>query len=348
MEKHIYFLTKYQNESQQVSVFFNQGDKISLNDKKILPVVRLDKIKPSFIGIFAFYMSIIFSLLLYRKKFDVIHIHGDWSSLLFAKIIKRLTNAKIIAYTNHGLITNSLQHRILLPFTLKGIDLIFTTGYESAAKLRLAVRNQEVIVQPSGINSIFFDSPEKNIENEIFTVITVANLLPIKNISLIINIASQLPDIKFMIIGEGPEKESLQNKINHFKLTNIELCGFKAANEIKKLYNLSDCFLMTSLGEGTPTSILEALACGLPIVSSNAGGLNRVLENGKNGFIIEGYLITDYINAIKKIQNDKILRLKIKEENKTLARNYCWNNVEHNITNLIKRRLDEKINNIST
>lgn len=342
MEKHIYFLTKYQNESQQVSVFFNQGDKISLNDRRILSLLRLDKIRPSFIGIFAFYLSIIFSLILHRKKNDVIHIHGDWSSLLFAKIIKRLTNAKIIVYTNHGIITNSFQHRILLPYTLKDIDLIFTTGYESAEKLRLALRNQEVIVQPSGINSIFFDLPEKNIENEIFTVITVANLLPIKNISLVVDIASQLPNIKFMIIGEGPEKESLQRKISHFRLTNIELCGFKTANEIKKLYNLSDCFLMTSLGEGTPTSILEALACGLPIISSNAGGLNRVLVNDKNGFIIEGYLINDYIEAIKKIQNDKILRLKIKEENKTLAKNYLWNNVENNITNLIKKKLDEK------
>ena len=75
MEKHIYNLSKFQSKYNEVSVFFNQGDPISSNDKKIFPLIKFYKIRPLFIGVFVFYISIILKLIFDRKRFDVIIWH---------------------------------------------------------------------------------------------------------------------------------------------------------------------------------------------------------------------------------------------------------------------------------
>ena len=342
MEKHIYNLSKFQSKYNEVSVFFNQGDPISSNDKKILPSFRLYRIRPMFIGIFIFYIFIILKLIFDRKRFDVIHIHGDWSSLVFIKVLKQLTKAKIVAFTSHGLITNSYTHRKFLPMSLKNVDLIFTTGHESAGIVQKMV-NKQVIIQPSGINNIFFQSSEKYFENDKFTLVTVANLVPVKNINLILEIAKDLPDIKFLIVGEGPEKEMHENAIKSNKLKNVKLVGFKSPVEIKKIYDESDCFLLTSLAEGTPTSALEAMTSGLPILASNAGGLNNIIIDGINGFVIDNFDKQNYVDKIKLIRDNIELRKIIYHNNKENSVNFRWDNVAERITRLTKECFNEKI-----
>jgi glycosyltransferase involved in cell wall biosynthesis len=341
MEKHIYYLSKFQSKYNEVSVFFNQGDPISSNDKKILPLIKFYKIRPLFVGVFIFYISIVFNLIFYVKKFDVIHIHGDWSSLVFIDVLKRLTKAKIVVFTSHGIITNGYTHRKFLPLSLKNVDLIFTTGHESAGVLQKMV-DKQVMIQPSGINNIFFQSSEKYFENKKFTVVTVANLVPVKNINFIIKIAKDLPDIDFLIVGEGPEKEMHKSTIKSNNLKNVKLLGFMSPDEIKKIYDESDCFLLTSLAEGTPTSALEAMASGLPIVASNAGGLNNIIIDGINGFVIDNYEKQNYVDKIKLIRDNIELRKIIYHNNKEISENFRWEKVGERITRLTKECLNEK------
>lgn len=341
MEKHIYYLTKFQSENNEVSVFFNQGDPISSNDKKILPLIKFYKFRPLFVGVFLFYISIIFKLIFERKRFDVIHIHGDWSSLVFIKLLKKLTKAKVMVFTSHGIITTSYSHQKLLPRSLKNVDLIFTTGHESAGIIQKMV-DKQVIIQPSGINDIFFQAAEKHFENKKFNVVTVANLVPVKNINFIIEIANDLPDIEFVIVGEGPEKEMHINTIITNNLRNVKLLGFKSPDEIKKIFDESDCFLLTSLAEGTPTSALEAMTSGLPIIASNAGGINNIIIDGINGFVIDNYEKENYVAKIKLIKDNIELRKIIYHNNKEISENFRWDKVAHRITSLTKECMNEK------
>lgn len=341
MEKHIYHLSKFQSKDNEVSIFFNQGDPVTLNDKKIFPLIKFYKIRPLFVGVFIFYISIIFKLLFDRKKFDVIHIHGDWSSLVFIKALKKLTKAKIVVFTSHGIITKSYTHRKFLPMTLKNVDLIFTTGHESGGIVQKMV-DKQVIIQPSGINDIFFKSSENINKNEKFSVVTVANLVPIKNIHLILEIAKDLPDTEFIIVGDGPEKEFHHNTIKINNLKNVKSLGYKSAEEIKKIYDESDCFLLTSFAEGTPTSALEAMTSGLPIVTSNAGGISNIIIDGINGFVIDNFEKENYINKLKLINKNSELRKIIYWNNKEISENFRWDKVADRITRLTKECLDEK------
>ena len=340
MEKHIYNLSKFQTKDHNIHIMFNYGNKVNFSDIKVLPFIKLYKIKPSSIGIILFYISVIFKLKNIKKTFDIIHIHGDWSSLLFVKTLKKLTNAKLVVLTLHDQLTPKYTHQKLLPKLVQNVDLIFSTGYDTAKELE-KLSGKKIIVQPSGINDMFFEKFHKNFENETFTIITVANLFPKKNLELVLEIAKELKNYKFLIVGDGSERKNLENKIKNENIPNVELLGFKNTEEVKKYYQNSDVYLLTSLAEGTPTSALEAMACGLPVVSSNAGGLENIVKDNINGFIINDFDKYKYIEKIKLLE-DINLRQKIFENNIKLSQKYKWENVAKNITEIMRTKLNEK------
>jgi glycosyltransferase involved in cell wall biosynthesis len=341
MENHISQLTKYQlKNNHHVKVFFNEGEPISKNDEKICKL-KLHRWKPQFLGMFIFYFLIVLKLLFKKQQFDIIHIHGDWSSLLFVKLLKKLTKAKIVVLSLHGQLTEKYTHQRLLPNLVQDIDLIFSTGYDTAKELE-RLSGKKVIVQPSGISEISFEEFEKKYENDKFTIVTVANLFPKKNIELVLEIAKELKECKFVIVGDGTHRSVLENIINIQNISNVELVGFKSSEEVREYYQKSDCYLLTSFAEGTPTSALEAMACGLPIVSSNAGGLGNIVKDYENGFVINDFDKSRYIQMLQLLKNNVDLRKKIFEINRALAQHYKWDNVAQNITNKMKEVLNEK------
>ena len=341
MENHISHLSKIQLKNNHIiKVFFNDGESISKNDEKVCKL-KLHRFRPQFIGMIIFYFLITLKLLFKKQQFDIIHIHGDWSSLLFVKILKKLTNAKIVVLSLHDQLTQKYTHQKLLPKLVQDVDLIFSTGYDTANELE-KLSSKKVIVQPSGINEIFFEKFAKQYENERFTIVTVANLFPKKNIELVLEIAQELPACKFVIVGEGTHRIILESIIKSNSISNVELVGFKSAVEVREYYQQSDCYLLTSFAEGTPTSSLEAMACGLPIISSNAGGLGNIVKENENGFILDDFDKKRYVKRINLIKDDVNLRVKMFETNVLLAKNYTWDNVARHITQIMEKTLYAK------
>lgn len=336
MEKHIKRLTEEQvKDGNFVKVYFNAGDKISIHDERITPFLPLHTVRPQAIGVLLFYFFLSVKLLFKRDSFDIVHIHGDWSSLVFAGIVKRLTKARMVAFSIHDQIGDGVTHRKFLPFLLKKVDHLFSTGLNTARKLgRLTGKN--VIFQPSGVDDAFFSSSERP-DDEAFRVITVANLVPKKNIDLILDIAAIIKDVTFDIIGNGPDKKRLIDRIATNSLTNVRLLGFKPHSEVAEILKDYDCFLLTSFFEGTPTALLEAMASGLPIVSSNAGGLRDIITDYENGFIVDGFKPNVYKDHILLLRNDSELRERIFKNNRDKSLGYKWQHVSKQITDLMEK-----------
>jgi glycosyltransferase involved in cell wall biosynthesis len=341
MEKHIYHLSKIQSIEDQVSIYYNFGDSTSPKDVRVLQNIKVYKIKPAVLGIVFFYVAVIAKLVRCPNRFDVVHIHGDWSSLLFIQVVKKITKARITVFTFHGQATEGLQHRILLPLLLRRVHLIFSTGHQSA-KILSERTHRKVIVQPSGIDDVFFEPCCQVKGDSEFTVITVANLFQVKNIQMILEIAVLLPAARFLIVGEGPERENLQNFMIASNIKNVSLVGFRSPSEVKRLYCLSNCFLLTSLAEGTPTSILEAMATGLPIVTSNAGGIMQIIKDFENGFVVPENEKFKFIEKLNLIKDDRELTSYMASNNRLLSKNYAWTKVASTISFKIKELLDEK------
>lgn len=337
MEKHIYFLSIIQSKQYDVSVFYNQGDQITENDVQVLPNFKVDKLKPQFFSVLLFHISSIVKLFKTKSKFDVVHVHGDWSALLLISIIKKITNAKVVAFSIHDQLVSSFKKKVLL-FLLKQVDVIFTSGADTANYLK-PHKPLGVFFQPSGISTVFVDTPS----NKVFSnyVIIIANLVPKKNIDLVIEIAKICPDYNFKIVGEGPEKQRLEAKMQN--IDNVNLVGFKTTEEIIALMDTSFAFLLTSFFEGTPTSVLEACSRGLPIVTSNVGGLKSIIKDNKNGYVIDNYDPSCFKSALDIIYNTPDLLELMKTNNSILGEKFVWDNVAKNITNQTKKILKNKL-----
>ena len=99
MEKHIYYLSNIQSKKHDVIVFYNQGDQITKNDVQVLSNFKLNKLKPQFLCVLLFHISSILKLFKNDLKFDVVHVHGDWSTLLIS-IIRKITNPRCCCFFN--------------------------------------------------------------------------------------------------------------------------------------------------------------------------------------------------------------------------------------------------------
>jgi colanic acid/amylovoran biosynthesis glycosyltransferase len=94
--------------------------------------------------------------------------------------------------------------------------------------------------------------------------------------------------VDYRIAGEGPEREKLMFMIHELDCEDsISLVGSLGQPEIKELLGWSDALLLPSLSEGISNAVLEAMAAGLPVVSTRCGGMAEVVEDGVNGILVE-------------------------------------------------------------
>ena len=332
MENHIAQLSKEQTKlGHDVTIYFNKGTKVTSKDVQITKF-PLYKLKPQFLGIASFHFLTFLRLIANQEKFDIVHIHGDWSSLIFAKFIKKIVGSKKLIMSIHDELSENFLPKKALSVLLKKVDVIFATGHGLASQLK-KLTSKKVIVQPSGIRNIFFEQQPRSFNKKSLQVIIVANLVKKKNLDLVIDIAKDLKLLNFILVGDGPEKEYLLNRVQYEDITNVEILGYKNSSELRLLYYESDIFMLTSLKEGTPTAMLEAMACGLPIVTSGAGGVESIL--GSHNYITTKNDKKHFIDCITELLKETNLMQDISNYNISIAKSYTWVNVAKQIDKYI-------------
>jgi glycosyltransferase involved in cell wall biosynthesis len=332
MENHIAQLSKEQTKlGHDVTIYFNKGTKVTSKDVQITKF-PLYKLKPQFLGIASFHFLTLLRLIANQEKFDIVHIHGDWSSLIFAKFIKKIVGSKKLIMSIHDELSENFLPKKALSVLLKKVDVIFATGHGLASQLK-KLTSKKVIVQPSGIRNIFFEQQPRSFNKKSLQVIIVANLVKKKNLDLVIDIAKDLKLLNFILVGDGPEKEYLLNRVQYEDITNVEILGYKNSSELRLLYYESDIFMLTSLKEGTPTAMLEAMACGLPIVTSGAGGVESIL--GSHNYITTKNDKKHFIDCITELLKETNLMQDISNYNISIAKSYTWVNVAKQIDKYI-------------
>lgn len=332
LEKHVFMLTNEQRKQGcTVVIGFNQGELTSSNDIQVLPLIDMRKIRPQSLRDFFFYISLVFVVFFRRLRFDVVHIHGDWSSFIFGAFIRKLVGAKSLVASVHGELRKG-RWALLYKYILRNFDFIYCTGASDARYLESLGLNN-VRWQCSGIDAGFYEgSSNRSFSRTGNRVVVVANLLPVKNVGLVLDIAKEMPDVHFDVVGSGPMFSNIMCKKKHESIENVVLLGSMSSAQVKHILDEADVFLSTSLSEGTPTAMLEAMARGLPIVASNANDYSGVLKEGKNGFVINGFNSKDYVAVIDRVLRSNSLRQYISIRNLAASTEYGWPNVAKKIT----------------
>lgn len=329
MEKHVLRLTEEQRYLNcDVTVAFNQGQATSLSDIQILPWLNLRRIKPQALRDIIFYISLIANIAFNGRRYDIVHVHGDWSAFLFGQLIARISGSKKHVCSLHGIARRGVW-RVLYRIVLSGYTMVYSTGRQDAEYLD-GLSKGTVRWQHSGIDSVFFNKDD--ICERHFDVISVGSFLPVKNFNLIVEIAQILPGVSFLLVGDGPQKSIIEARCRDRGISNITFLGHLSPSEVSKQMKQSRIFLLTSFSEGTPTVLLEAMASGLAVITSGSNDYEDLIKPGQNGYVIEGFQADFYAQKIDQLLNNSSMLTEISCRNREQATCFGWPEVAKRIT----------------
>lgn len=160
-------------------------------------------------------------------------------------------------------------------------------------------------VIPGGVDTKFFTPGPSRKNNFRNRVLFVGSLRPFKGPHLILEAARKFPQADFALAGEGCMAGELREIVSRDQLNNVQFLGLLNAQELREQYRQSDIFLFPSKWEGSPKVILEAAACGLPVIARQDYEPETVL----NG--ITGYLVTsdaEMFDCLTQLIQDRTLR----------------------------------------
>jgi glycosyltransferase involved in cell wall biosynthesis len=254
---------------------------------------------------------------------DIIHLNSSKISIL-GSIASLFIKTKTV-YTVHGWVFNEPLPAWLKYFYLYAEKItaklknkiICVSEYDEKMALKYKIAPAEKLVTiHNGLAPIDFFTKEQarkilHLNDADLIIGSIGNLYKTKGFESLIktaNIIKNKISVKFLIIGDGSERKNLERLIKKYNLeNNFILAG--EINEAAKLLKAFDIYICSSVKEGLPYSILEAMQAELPIITTNVGGIPEIIENNKNGLLIKPAEALDIANALQKLTNDKNLAI---------------------------------------
>lgn len=164
-------------------------------------------------------------------------------------------------------------------------------------------------------------------------VVAVARLVEIKGLQHLIAALARIPadmrsQIRLRLCGTGPYEGELRRQVREAGLeAQVEFAGLVPYERIPEEFQGADMFALPSLQEGLPLSLLEAMACGLPVMASRVGGVPAVICDGENGFLISAGDVEKMSKAIVQLASDSILRARVSKAARHTAQSWSWDSI---------------------
>lgn len=232
------------------------------------------------------------SLLLKIPKHDVIHVFSaSYFSFLLAPtpaiFIARLFGKKVILNYHSGEAEDHLRcwPRTAVPIMKLADELIVPSPYlvDVFRKFGLQARAVANIIDVDR-----FKFRERKPLLPVF--LSNRNLYPLYNVACVVRafaiIQQKFPEAQLTIAGDGRQRAALEALVRDLKLRNVVFYGLVAPDKINNLYHEADVFLNSSNIDNMPGSILESFASGLPVVSTNAGGIPYIIKHEQTGLLV--------------------------------------------------------------
>lgn len=292
----------------------------------------------SLINSIVFIKSIIYYLkALLERKIDLAHIHTSYGRSFYRKIfficLSSLFKVKIILHFHASkfdefFIDSSGLKKRIIEFFLKKTDAIvlLCNNWKEKIDRKFDLKNTFVInnsvpfdIQQVRSNKNYKDSNLKSVK-----ILFLGVLIKTKGIYDIIEIAHNLTSIscKIIICGKGKEEKNLLKKVKEKNLNNIEYLGWASGKNKFSILNNCDIFLLPSYNEGMPMAILEAMAFGLPVISTKIAGIPDMVIDGENGYLLNPGDINGFVEKIKILILNQNKRRNFGEKSKIIAKKF--------------------------
>ena len=316
----------------------NEGIKVKTFGAFFLPKIRYTI--PNFFS----QMNMLSTLV--KEGYDIVQVSDYFYPTVFPPIIlKKLKKMPLIIASNtivgtdwkYGSKFVDLVGRVYTETFSKCIfnsadKLVFLYRQLSEIVKNIGILEEKIEIIPNGVDINKFYPRDRqrmreklDIDLESKIILSVGRLVPVKGIEMLIEITRELikesPEIKTYYIGDGPYKKYYESLAEDIK-DNFVFLGRRSHEKIPEYLSATDVFVLPSLSEGLPSSLLEAGACGVPVVASSVGGIPEIIEPEKTGYLASEK--KEFVFYIKKILENRFNRKKIR---KKISEKYSWKKI---------------------
>lgn len=275
-----------------------------------------------------------------RENPDIVHMHSSKAGIIGRAV---LSDKKYqLFFTPHCYAFFKQDDSKLKALYYKTIEKIFAlyksncttiacspSEYKEAVKITKNVININNGVNIDNLNKIIKNNPNKVFDKENIKICAIGRVECQKNPKCFNEVAKKFPKNEFIWIGDGELEQELTSP-------NITVTGWKTREETLNILNKCDIFLLPSLWEGLPISLLEAMYLKKLCLVSNVVGNRDVIENGKNGFICSN--THDFERMINLVLEGKIDVEKIQNNaHESVREKYNMNLMSNKYSNLYKK-----------
>ena len=276
-----------------------------------------------------------------RHKVDFIQAYFAVPAGFVAWIISYLRNIPYAVYFGGSDIPNAnpSRYKKIYPFITPLLKAIWRrAAFRTVCSDDLVTLGQaadpssEFLMIPNGVETERF-SPIERPANAKVKILFIGRLIPRKGFQRVVK---ALPRVRALarvpfeveVVGTGAAQEDLDSLAAELGVSDlIHYAGTVPYEKLHESYQYADIFVLTSLSEGMPSVILEAMGCGLPIIASDVGGNNEIVKEGENGFLITGEDTETIAQRLASLINDEKLRKGMGTKSREISRHYDWRQI---------------------
>lgn len=305
---------------------------------------------------YAFCLGYMFNLFrqLMRRDYDLVHAEGHLSLIpcsLAAAMRKKPSIATIhdLYLAEWGSMYKSAASFAGLPFELASAkmpyDRVLTVNSSLKAKMKntLKISEDKVQILHSGIDTDYIKSVKESTSDR--SIAYIGRLVPQKNVDVLIKAYAALPKEmqrahQLKIIGEGSERPKLEALTRSLGIE-VKFTGkIERHQDVLKELKKSSLFVLPSRRESFGITILEAMCCGVPVISTCTEGPSDHVMNGETGFLVRTQ--EEMAGKMQLILSDKNLQKRLSKNGKDYAENHDWEKITKNVAGVYRKVYESK------
>lgn len=244
-----------------------------------------------------------------KEQIDLVHVHSFVPAGYAMAYLKKEFGIPLV-YTEHfsAVIADKLneQQREKFEFTINNVDKVIAVSDALGNAMKKSGNfNGEICTIPNILSPLFTYKTHKN--SKVFRFVSVGGLIPRKRCDITIKAFHKAfpnnENVRLEIIGEGVERENLENLLNELKEKRVVLTGRKKREEVADIMRESDAFVLSSAVETFGVVYIEAMASGLPVIGTKNGGFDEIYTKDC-GYLKEVDDLVGISESMKKIYNN--------------------------------------------
>jgi len=255
------------------------------------------------------------------ERVSVVHCHDQYSNF-FSTMAARWARVPVVIASKRWL-HSPWRYRIANGVGFRAATRVIANSDAVAASLQRDdwLSRGRVVVVPNFVDDAAFGAPTSNVrqawvrelglEPDAVVVGIVASLLPIKDHATLLRAVAALvpewPTLRLVIVGQGPESERLRALTDELRIAHaVRFAGLRP--QVPSFHFLFDISALSSVSEGFPNSLVEAMAAGRPIVATDVGGVRDAVRDGENGLLVPAGDAPSFADALRVLLRDADLR----------------------------------------